>query len=247
MLSAPLKLLHDVCYRYGPEYAEQLRKTQTMSKQAPIGITFDNGPPRTSRAYRFLQSRSGPHGPQSSRSPMPAAAYSSQHHPGHPADVAYAFHPGHPPFPPTADRTTGSPPNAYAAHTPAAAYAPRPPPVDHAPSGWIEGGGNFMPSPIAPPSANAAVVSTWVSTDGDEAQVKGLDFVIGCAPDIVMQAAVDWCYANQVVDFGMLFEDPYEVDALLGQFLSALPLHNGGVYAQMLHKRLGEMRAHYYV
>ena len=55
-------------------------------------------------------------------------------------------------------------------------------------------------------------------------------------------AAVDWCAMNQVVDMNMLFEDPEDVDMLLGHFLDTLPLTAGGVYEKRLCRRLDAMR-----
>jgi hypothetical protein len=58
-----------------------------------------------------------------------------------------------------------------------------------------------------------------------------------------MEAAIEWCMANQVADVELLFEDPEEVDLVLGNFLDALPLNAGGIYDKRLRKRLNELRA----
>ena len=99
------------------------------------------------------------------------------------------------------------------------------------------------PQAATPPPATATARPAGpMGGPGAMSQVKGLDDLLLNAPPEVKQAALEWCMMNQVVDVGILFEDPDDVDMVIGCFLDALPLNPEGVYAKNLRRRLDEMR-----
>jgi hypothetical protein len=87
------------------------------------------------------------------------------------------------------------------------------------------------------------VVAAEPTASNDSVPISGLSDLLKGAPSNVMEAAIEWCMANQVADVELLFEDPEEVDLVLGNFLDALPLNAGGIYDKRLRKRLNELRA----